>query len=554
MQFGHLPLNKALGAILAHTIHLNKKVFKKGRVLTAQDIEQLKKAGLNNIVGAILEESDVPENVAAEKIAKSISGEGITLGTPFTGRCNLISNYSGLFQVSPKVINNINLVDESITIGTLPPYTTVVSGQIVSTIKVIPFSAPVEVVDQCISAASNNDKLTAILPWKKLKISLIQSRLSGTKESVLDSTTESLERRLKQKSNTINSETRCTHIQEELTANIITDIKNGHDLIIVASASAIVDRRDIIPSAIIASGGHIEHFGMPVDPGNLLLLGRNGNTKIIGLPGCARSPKFNGFDLVLNRVIADIDINSNDIMHMGIGGLLHEIPSRPMPRSNRLDKDKNKEKLNKLSERNKNIGAIILAAGQSRRMGKKNKLLEELDGKPMISHSIDQVIKSNVNSIVIVTGHQKNEIENTINNKRINFVYNYDYRYGMSTSIKAGIESLPRDIDGALIILGDMPLIDSSLVNKLIDNFDPESGRSIGVPTTKGKRGNPVLWSSQYFPEILNISGDVGARHLIGEFIEFVYEIECDLSVVTDVDTPESLESMSQIKNGSIKN
>ena len=283
-------------------------------------------------------------------------------------------------------------------------------------------------------------------------------------------------------------------------------------------------------------------------------MGRNGNTKIIGLPGCARSPKFNGVDLVLNRVIADIDISSNDIMHMGIGGLLHEIPSRPMPRSNRLDKDKNKEKLNKLSDRNKNIGAIILAAGQSRRMGKKNKLLEELDGKPMISHSIDQVIKSNVNSIVIVTGHQKNEIENTINNKRINFVYNYDYRYGMSTSIKAGIESLPRDIDGALIILGDMPLIDSSLVNKLIDNFDPESGRSIGVPTTKGKRGNPVLWSSQYFPEILNISGDVGARHLIGEFIEFVYEIECDLSVVTDVDTPESLESMSQIKNGSIKN
>ncbi len=103
-------------------------------------------------------------------------------------------------------------------------------------------------------------------------------------------------------------------------------------MVIVFGASALCDFDDVIPAAIRAAGGEVLRAGMPVDPGNLLVLGRLGETPVIGAPGCARSPKENGFDWVLDRLIAGLDVTSDDIAGMGVGGLLMEIPTRPQPR------------------------------------------------------------------------------------------------------------------------------------------------------------------------------------------------------------------------------
>ena len=108
---------------------------------------------------------------------------------------------------------------------------------------------------------------------------------------------------------------------------------DSSDALIAFGASAITDRRDVIPAAIEAIGGRIERFGMPVDPGNLLLLAERHGMPIIGAPGCARSPKENGFDWVLQRVLAGVPIHDADIRAMGVGGLLMEIASRPQPRA-----------------------------------------------------------------------------------------------------------------------------------------------------------------------------------------------------------------------------
>ena len=109
-------------------------------------------------------------------------------------------------------------------------------------------------------------------------------------------------------------------------------ISPHHDLALVFGASAIVDRGDVVPKAIEQVGGRIVHFGMPVDPGNLLLLAQINDMPVVGVPTCARSPARNGFDIVLERLMADLPLTGKDIMAMGVGGLLTEIATRPSPR------------------------------------------------------------------------------------------------------------------------------------------------------------------------------------------------------------------------------
>src|SRR5207247_4662584 len=123
------------------------------------------------------------------------------------------------------------------------------------------------------------------------------------------------------------------HATGELAALIRDMIGHGIDILLIHGASAILDRRDVIPAAVIAAGGRIDHFGMPVDPGNLLLLGHLGERAVLGLPGCARSSKVNGFDWVLERLVAGLPVGSVEIMRMGSGGLLAEIPTSPLPRA-----------------------------------------------------------------------------------------------------------------------------------------------------------------------------------------------------------------------------
>jgi molybdenum cofactor cytidylyltransferase len=278
---------------------------------------------------------------------------------------------------------------------------------------------------------------------------------------------------------------------------------------------------------------------MPVDPGNLMLMGRIGETPVLGLPGCARSPKFNGFDLVLQRVLAGAPVKPQDVMRMGPGGLLKEIPTRPLPRATRPEQEKAPARMPR-------IAALVLAAGQSRRMGGPNKLLVEIDGKAMVAHVVDMLKTAKVFLITVVTGHQADQVRSALAGRDITFVHNARYGEGLSTTLGAGIAALPPEADGAIICLGDMPKLTAAAVDRLIAAYDPVENRSIIVPTSGGKRGNPVLWGKRYFAEMRAVSGDVGARHLIGEHQDQVAEVEIgDRGVLVDIDTKEALDALS---------
>lgn len=271
------------------------------------------------------------------------------------------------------------------------------------------------------------------------------------------------------------------------------------------------------------------HLGMPVDPGNLMMFGALGPVPVIGVPSCARSPKLNGFDWVLARVMADVPVSALDIMDMGAGGLLAEIPTRPAPREGKAR-----------VQRAPRVAAVVLAAGQSSRMGE-NKLLAELGGQPMIRRTV-AAIRQAVDLAVVVTGRDAGMIGHALEGLPVRLVHNSEFAQGLSTSLRAGVAALPPDTDAVLIALGDMPLVDAQTVRRLIAAYNPAEHRSICVPVFGGRRGNPVLWGRQHFEALQSMSGDAGARSLLDALADESVEVGMpDDAVLTDVDTPEAL-------------
>ena len=540
MKFSEYHLDDALGAILAHSLRLPNKSLKKGTVLTDSDLSFLKEYGYEKIVCAKLEEGDLNEDVAAAELATLIAGANLVKGNAFTGRCNLFSETSGLVVFNPLYLDRFNSVHESITLGTVAPFQNVSKGQMIATLKIIPFAIPSKLLRKIKANKDDFENLLHVAPYPEKKVTLIQSRLPGTKETVLNSTLEATSFRLQNLGILDFNEARCNHDQNSLSELIIQAVKDQAELILISGASAVVDRRDVVPAAIEHAGGKIRHFGMPVDPGNLLLLGSINGIDVVGIPGCARSPKLNGFDWVLQRLLANIPVESVDIMRMGSGGLLKDIITRPLPRAKASQPDQSLIRTNPDFEK---IHAVILAGGESKRMGATNKLLVPINGKPMVAFTAETIIASKANSVAAVTGFEHQKIQEAIKNSNIEFIHNKNFQNGISSSVVTAIKSAPEDCSAILIGLGDMPKITVSHINMLIDAYNPLEGRAICVPTWKGKRGNPVLWARRFFPEMLQLKGDFGAKELMGKYAELVVEVEMnDNGIVIDIDTPEALE------------
>ena len=545
MKFGEVPVTEAEGAILAHSLKLGTTALKKARVLSRADLELIAAAGLSRIVVARLEAGDVGEDEAARRVAMAAAGAEIEAAAPFTGRANLFAKTRGLLVFDPERLDRLNLVDETVTLGTLPPFATVEPKQMVATVKIIPFAAPETALARCIEAAAADGPLLRVAPFVPRAVGLVQTRLAGIKQSILDKTRQVTEGRLAALGCRLVFEERCAHATSELASMIRDTLGHGIDILLIHGASAILDRRDVIPAAIVAAGGRIDHFGMPVDPGNLLLLGHVAERVVLGLPGCARSPKVNGFDWVLERLVAGLPVGSAEIMRMGSGGLLAEIPSRPLPRA----EAKPAEQRPAAKPAGPRIGALLLAAGQSRRMGGPNKLLAEVDGTPMVAYVARRLLASRARPIIAVLGNQADAVDAALGKLPVERARNPEFAGGLSTSLKRGLAALPPDLEGALICLGDMPLISGRHIDRLIAAFNPLEGRAIIVPTRRGKRGNPVLWSKRFFPEMAELAGDVGAKHLIGEHAELVAEVEMnDDAILVDIDTPEALEALREKK------
>ena len=329
MKFGPTPIDEADGGILAHSVKREGLVLKKGEVLTPSHVDSLRRAGLTEIVVAQLEKGDIGEDEAAALVAQAVAGENLRVDPAFTGRANLFSTCAGVLVADSDLVDAVNDVDEQVTLATLPPFRTIVPGEMIATVKVIPFAVSRSLVDRAIDAAQG--RRLRVAAFAPLRVGIASTILPGLKPTTIDKTLRVMAERLAPAGATIVDDIRVPHESDAL-VGAIRKLRETSDLIVVFGASAITDRRDVIPAALTAAGGRIEHFGMPVDPGNLLLIGELDGAPVLGAPGCARSPKENGFDWVLHRMLAGLPVRSSEIRRMGSGGLLMEIVSRPQPR------------------------------------------------------------------------------------------------------------------------------------------------------------------------------------------------------------------------------
>jgi molybdenum cofactor cytidylyltransferase len=528
MKFGAMKPSDAVGGVTVHSIRQNGLVLKKGTLIGAEEVEALAKAGVGEIVVAKLEPGDISEDEAAASIAQAIGGEGVTVERAFTGRSNLFAAQAGVLVADRTAVDRINRVDEAITLATLENFKPVVEGEMVATVKIVPFGMPARLRDEAVGALGRN--VLRVAPYRIKKVGIVSTLLPGLAKKVVEKTLQVTAERLAPAGAKIIAEKRVAHDEKELTAAISQLFKDGAELVIVFGASAIADRRDVIPAAIERAGGAVEHFGMPVDPGNLMLIGQVNGAPVLGAPGCARSPKENGFDWILMRLLAGLPVTREDITGLGVGGLLMEIVTRPQPR------------VPIGADGNRNVASVILAAGRSSRMGGPNKLLELLHGKPLVRIVTEQALASRAKPVIVVTGHQGDKVRAELKGLDVVFAANPDFADGIASSVKAGIAAVPAEADGAVICLGDMPLVDAGLIDRLIDALAPDKGALIAVPAAEGRRGNPVLWSRRFFDELMTLEGDVGARHMIARHAEAVVEVETDgQSAFLDIDTPEAL-------------
>jgi molybdenum cofactor cytidylyltransferase len=531
MKFGAVAPKNARGATAVHTIRQGDLVLKKGTLIGPAEIAALEAAGIEDVVVAQLEPDDVAEDVAAAEIAKKVAGPGVHIDRAFTGRANLFAQTAGVLVVDKDAVDRLNRVDEAITFATLPAFKPVVAGEMIATVKIIPFAVAKSARDAALAGVKQ--PLLRVAPYRIRKVGVVSTLLPGLAPKVIEKTLKITTERLAPAGATIVAERRVPHERAALARALDEVLKAGAELAIVFGASAIADRRDVIPSALEAIGGHVEHFGMPVDPGNLLMIGDADGRPVLGAPGCARSPKENGFDWVLMRLLAGLPVPREDITGLGVGGLLMEIVTRPQPRTEPAP------------EKGRAIAAVVLGAGRSSRMGGPNKLLAEIGGRPLIRHVVDAALASRARPVVVVTGHQRDKVEAVLAGLPVKFVHNPHFADGLGTSLKTGIAALPTDVDGAIVCLGDMPQVDAALIDRLIGAFDPDHGALVVVPTIDGKRGNPVVWSRRFFPDLMAVEGDVGARYLIGRYTEAVAEVPLTgTAALTDVDTPEALEAV----------
>ncbi len=500
--------------------------LRKGQILRPADIAALDAAGITEVTVAQLGPDDLGEDEAAAQVAEALGlgFEGLTSSAPFTGRVNVFAERAGLIRVDAGAIDALNRVDPAITLATLPDWARAQPRQMVATVKVIPYGVAEASVRAAVETLSR--PALRLLPFQPGHADLILTRTPGQKESLLRKGAQSVRGRLDSLGITLGEPVVVAH-EIEAVAGAIESCTA--DMLLILGGSATSDANDVVPRGLIAAGGEMIRFGMPVDPGNLLFLGQRGGRPVIGLPGCARSPALNGADWVLERIAAGVPVTALDVAGMGVGGLLKEIPSRPQPRSGTMATGRPR------------VAVILLAAGAGRRMRGADKLLEHVAGEPILRHAARAALASRADDVLVVLPPEAPDRRAALDGLTVRVIEAREHAEGMAASLRAGLAALADRTDAVVVMLADMPEVGPDQIDRLIAAHDPAEGRDICRAVAEdGTPGHPVLFGRRFFESLAALTGDRGAREMLREAAEFVTDVPTPgQGAVIDLDTPE---------------
>jgi molybdenum cofactor cytidylyltransferase len=336
MKFGPVPLAQAAGKTLGHNIAGvdGRRVLRKGKPLTPNDLILLERLGRKSVYVAELAADDLSEDAAARRVAEIVMGHGLRLSGPASGRVNLSAAEPGVLRVDAPQLMYVNQF-EGVTLATLANHSAVRARQIVATVKIVPFALPQTMI-QAIETSAVARPLLWIDELSPQSVSLIFSGSFSIRDKIAVDFTP-LGERVEALGSHISSSDYVS-LEDEAGEMMLAELliqrhAEGARLMILAGETAIMDRYDIAPRAVERAGGCIECVGAPVDPGNLLMLAYLDDMPILGAPGCVRSRKINIVDWVVPRLLAGDRLTRADIVSLGHGGLLEDVPERPMPRN-----------------------------------------------------------------------------------------------------------------------------------------------------------------------------------------------------------------------------
>lgn len=322
MKFGPVPLERAEGKILAHNISdpAGRRLLRKGRLIDPEMLNVLRQAGRTRVWVAELDPEDVHEDEAARRVAAVVAGGGLEVSSPHQARVNLKAEAPGILQVDRERLRELNRLP-GLTVATLPSGIFVPLRKRAATVKVIPYAMHGRDVEE----AEELGRSGAILKLKRLpdvSVGLVLVGGEGQGSDRLDSMADAVRGRVEKMGSTLRGSSTVASRVGEIGAGIEEQVSAGARLVVVAGETAIMDWNDIIPQGILEAGGRIEHFGLPVDPGHLLLLAYLDDVPVVGAPGCIRGSLPDGVDLVLPRLLAGEKLEAEHLTALGHGGLL----------------------------------------------------------------------------------------------------------------------------------------------------------------------------------------------------------------------------------------
>ncbi len=522
MKFGPVPVADAEGCVLAHSLRVSDVRFAKGMALDSKAIARLAALNVTEVVVAQLDHTDIDENTAAAALGKPFASDLIDVTPAFAGRVNLVAKSAGVLRVDAAMVNALNQIDESITFACLPDYARVAENALLGTFKIIPYAVDKKHLSKALACIST--PFLQLHPFKNGAADLILTQTQGFKKSLLDKGRDAVAARLLQLGWRLGTVQTVAHSTDAVAQAVN---QTTAEMVLILGASATSDRLDVAPAGLVAAGGRVNRFGMPVDPGNLLFIGEIKGRAVVGLPGCVRAPALNGVDWVLERLAAGVAVSAQDIAAMGVGGLLKEIPQRIQPRRAAR------------STKGRTIEIILLAAGKSSRMGGQHKLLREIDGVALLRRSAEHALASKASKLHVILAPETPAQNATLKGLDVNIVTATDAGTGLAASLRAGMAALSDQCGAVIVALADMPDITSAHFDALIAHYTSGKTRYICIPQApNGKMGNPVLFDQRFFESLASLTGDRGAKPLIDQAGAFVSNVPMDDSVLVDLDTP----------------
>jgi molybdenum cofactor cytidylyltransferase len=325
MKFGKRPLSGCLGAIVAHQVQDadGRKLLDKGQILSEADIQTLQAAKLDSLVVAVLEDGDIEEDEAANRVAALCFGENLSATRASAGRVKLGTEKRGVLWLDVPLLERMNSVDEGITIATLPIHSLVQAGQTVGVVKIIPYAIASPSIQAIEALAGEKLNLMSIRPLQARSVALLVTGRANQREKLVADYGAAVRQRLENLGSRLDSIVFCAHEENEIAAILRQFQAVGFDLILIAGIAATIDRNDVVPSALLMAGGSITQLGIPVDPGTLMLLGKLGEIPLVGASNALKSLEKNVIDLILPRLLTGEDLNRRDFAALGHGGLLH---------------------------------------------------------------------------------------------------------------------------------------------------------------------------------------------------------------------------------------